>query len=36
MAEEKKGFVEKLLEKLDSKLEEKSKKSCGCCEGKCK
>jgi hypothetical protein len=38
MAEEKKGFVGRLLDKLDGKLEKKSKeKGCCCCssgEGK--
>lgn len=35
MSEEKKGFVEKILERLDKKMERESKKKC-CCEGKCK
>jgi hypothetical protein len=33
--EKKKGFVEKLLEKLDKKMEKESKKKC-CCGDKCK
>jgi hypothetical protein len=33
MAEKKKGFLSGLVEKLDKKMEQKSKeKECGCCE----
>lgn len=31
MAKDKKGFLSKLLDKFDKKLEEKSKKKC-CCD----
>ncbi|MDP2654392.1 MAG: hypothetical protein Q8Q08_10230 [Candidatus Omnitrophota bacterium] len=33
-AEKKKGFLAKLMDKLDKKLEEKSKESSCCCGGK--
>ncbi len=36
MTEKKKGFFAKLFDRLDEKLEKKSKeKKCSCCEGKC-
>ena len=35
MAEEKKGFFKKLIDKLDKKLEDKSKQ-CSCCADGCK
>lgn len=36
MADEKKGFLGKLLDKFDKNLEKKAKeKKCCCCEGKC-
>jgi hypothetical protein len=31
----KKGIFGRLLERLDSSLEKKSKESCCCCSGKC-
>lgn len=31
MAKDKKGFLSKLVDKFDKKLEEKSKKKCCCC-----
>jgi len=35
--ENKKGFLGKLFDKMDKKIEKKSKdKECCCCEGKCK
>ena len=33
---EKKGFLGKLMAKVDGKLEEDSKKSCCCCDSECK
>ena len=36
MEEKKRGFFSKLIDKLDKKLEAKSKeKKCCCCEDKC-
>jgi len=34
--EKKKGFIDKILDKLDNKMEKESKKKCSgcCCEGK--
>ncbi len=29
--DKKKGFISKILDKLDGKLEEKTEGSCGCC-----
>jgi len=29
---EKKGFISKLMEKLDKKMEKKSKEECSCCK----
>lgn len=32
---EEKGFIKKIISKIDSKLEEKSKKDCGCGKKNC-
>ncbi len=33
---EKKGFLKRILDSLDKKLEEKAKSSCSCCSGQSK